>query len=181
MLSLSKNNRHRIAVEKWTIDIASLWKLTIVEVYGGTLEWEGWTKWGPSGLPHHPPPPPSPRTWESLPSCRQTLPPQKGCFQANRSQSTWQGQFGKKRHPPSGLLQSSNIDVAPGGKVDHYGRVQVTLPKLVYESYFLQNCWMAYSFSVLLCSCLKKSWERKEQPEICWCLNRQIFEGFSDF
>ena len=33
MLSLSKNNRYRIAVEKWTIDIASLWKLTIAEVY----------------------------------------------------------------------------------------------------------------------------------------------------
>ena len=33
MLSFSKNNRYRIAVEKWTIDIASLWKLTIAEVY----------------------------------------------------------------------------------------------------------------------------------------------------
>ena len=33
MLSFSKNNRNRIAVEKWTIDIVSLWKLTIVEVY----------------------------------------------------------------------------------------------------------------------------------------------------
>ena len=33
MLSLSKNNQYRIAVEKWTIDIASLWKLTIVEVF----------------------------------------------------------------------------------------------------------------------------------------------------
>ena len=32
MLSLSKKNRYRIAVEKWTIDIASLWKLTIAEV-----------------------------------------------------------------------------------------------------------------------------------------------------
>ena len=33
MLSLSKNNRYHIAVEKGTIDIASLWKLTIAEVY----------------------------------------------------------------------------------------------------------------------------------------------------
>ena len=33
MLSLSKKNRYRIAVEKWTIVIASLWKLTIAEVY----------------------------------------------------------------------------------------------------------------------------------------------------
>ena len=33
MLSFSKNNRYCIAVEKWTIDIASLWKLTIAEVY----------------------------------------------------------------------------------------------------------------------------------------------------
>ena len=29
----SKNNRYRIAVEKWTIDITSLWKLTIAGVY----------------------------------------------------------------------------------------------------------------------------------------------------
>ena len=35
-----KNNRNRIAVEKWTIDIASLWKLTIVEVY--TVAWATW-------------------------------------------------------------------------------------------------------------------------------------------
>ena len=33
MSSFSKNNRYRIADEKWTIDIASLWKFTIVEVY----------------------------------------------------------------------------------------------------------------------------------------------------
>ena len=33
MLSFSKNHRYRIAVEKWTIDIASLWKLTFAEVY----------------------------------------------------------------------------------------------------------------------------------------------------
>ena len=33
MFSHSKKNRHHIAVEKWTIDIASLWKLTIIEVY----------------------------------------------------------------------------------------------------------------------------------------------------
>ena len=33
MLSFSKNNQYRIAVEKWTINIASLWKLTIAEVY----------------------------------------------------------------------------------------------------------------------------------------------------
>ena len=32
MLSFSKNNRYRIAVETWTIGIASLWKLTIAEV-----------------------------------------------------------------------------------------------------------------------------------------------------
>ena len=33
MLGLPKNNRYRITVEKWTINIASLWKLTIAEVY----------------------------------------------------------------------------------------------------------------------------------------------------
>ena len=33
-----KINRYRIAVEKWTIDIASLWKLTIVEVYTVAIE-----------------------------------------------------------------------------------------------------------------------------------------------
>ena len=37
MLSLSKNNLYRIAVEKWTIDIASLWKLTIAEVYSPNI------------------------------------------------------------------------------------------------------------------------------------------------
>ena len=36
MLSVSKNNQYRIAVEKWTIDIASLWKLTIAEVYSSS-------------------------------------------------------------------------------------------------------------------------------------------------
>ena len=33
MSSFSKNTQYRIAVEKWTIDIASLWKLSIFEVY----------------------------------------------------------------------------------------------------------------------------------------------------
>ena len=37
MLSLPKNNRYRIVVEKWTINIASLWKLTIVEVYNAVI------------------------------------------------------------------------------------------------------------------------------------------------
>ena len=45
MLSLSKNNRYRIAVEKWTIDIASLWKLTIAEVYNGGSECGDATKY----------------------------------------------------------------------------------------------------------------------------------------
>ena len=39
MLSFSKNNRYRIAVEKWSINIASLWKLTTIEVYSFPSLW----------------------------------------------------------------------------------------------------------------------------------------------
>ena len=35
-----QNTRYRIAVEKWTIDIASLWKLTIAEVYTCDIMWQ---------------------------------------------------------------------------------------------------------------------------------------------
>ena len=41
MLNFSKDNRYRITVEKWTIDIASLWKLTIAEVLYQILAAEG--------------------------------------------------------------------------------------------------------------------------------------------